>query len=123
MLTGSHDQRGFGRNLLGNLNRLTRQNNEASDVLLLICQVMFQHLQVVQCTTGLAAQRRSFWRVQLGDLLHRGGGAFAILNLPVGIAVQILAALLERLRVTINGFDLLQIGIAGYQHAVIDRQG
>ncbi|MNE75798.1 hypothetical protein D3C80_1719890 [compost metagenome] len=109
--------------MLGDVDSLTCQHDEAGDVLLLIGQIVLQHLQAIQCPAGFAAQRCGFWRVQFGDFFHRCGSAFTIFDFPVRITINELAALLERLRVAIHGFNLGKIGIAGYQDAVIDRVG
>ena len=60
LLAGRHQQRGFRRNLIGDGDGLTRQNDKAGMVLLLIRQIAFQHLQMIELAARLAAQRGRF---------------------------------------------------------------
>ena len=109
LLAGCHQQRGFGGYLVRHIDCLAGQHHEAGNVLRLVCQVAFQHLQAIQRAARFAAERRDGGGISLRHFFHRRRGAFGVLNFPVRIAVQELAALLERLRMTVNRFDRVQV--------------
>ncbi|CCJ76400.1 hypothetical protein BN135_1464 [Cronobacter muytjensii 530] len=122
LLSGRHQQRGFRRYLIGNVDSLTGQHYKAGDVLRLVREIALQHLQAIQRAARLAAECGDIWRIRMRHFLPGRGGAFAIFDFPVRVALEELAALLEWLRVTVDGFDFLKRGGGGDQHAVVDRQ-
>ncbi len=111
-----------GRHLIGDVHRFARRTRK---------RVMFCVWLAWQCSSTTAAspyerfasvaQGRDGRGVRLRHFSTCRRGALGIPNLPVRVAAQVLAALLERLRMAVNGLNFIGIRRGAHQYAMIDR--
>ncbi len=123
LLGGGHDEGGLGRDLGRHVDGLARHHDEAAVVLLLVRELLGQHVEAIELAAGGAADGRSLWACQLLHLHHGAGGGVADLVARPFQLAQVVGALLEHLGMGVEGLDAGQLGGHGGEDAVLDGVG
>ncbi len=122
-LGGGHDEGGLGRDLRRHVDGFACHHDKAAVVLLLVGELLGQYVQTIEFTAGGAADGRGLRACQLFHLHHGAGGGVADLVARPFQLAQIVGALLEHLRVGIEGLDAAKLGRHGGENAVLDGIG
>ena len=123
LLRGGHDEGGLGRDLGRHVDGLARHHDEAAVVLLLVGELLGQHVEAIQLAAGGAADGGRFRARQLLDLHHGAGGGVADLVARPFQLAEVMGALLEHLGMGVEGLDAGQLGRHGGEDAVLDGIG
>ncbi|MNS73554.1 hypothetical protein D3C72_1069990 [compost metagenome] len=110
LLGGGHDEGGLGRDLGRHVDGLARHHDEAAVVLLLVGELLGQHVQPVEFAACGAADGGRIRAPQLLHLHHGAGGGVADLVARPFQLAQIVGALLEHLGVGVEGLDAAKLG-------------
>ena len=122
-LGGGHNEGGLGRDLRRHVDGLARHHDKAAVVLFLVGKLLGQHVQAIELATGGAADGGGLRACQFFHLHHGAGGGVADLVTGSFQLAQIVGALLEHLRVGIEGLDAAKLGRYGGENAVLDGVG